>query len=233
MSDGSTKWRRPCPRWGCASPAVDGAVPDHRALHLAHARSGAIAEVNGRATLFLGAVSSALIALAFIGQISRQGSAFYACSLIVFPVLLFLGVATFERAVTTTIQNALYPREINRIRHCYTEVAPEAGRYFILSTRDDAWDVGLPAGAVSMNWQSFLTTAGALGVVNNVLAGVLAALALTLLPTSALIAPITVGIVVFLVSVFLHQRYQVRSSRQVHREIPVLFPTPALNAVEA
>jgi hypothetical protein len=87
------------------------------------ARSGAIAEVNGRATLFLGAVSSALIALAFIGQISRLGSGFYAFGLIVFPVLLFLGVATFERAVTTTIQNALYLREINRIR---TELGRES-----------------------------------------------------------------------------------------------------------
>jgi hypothetical protein len=82
-----------------------------------------------------------------------------------------------------------------------------------------------------MNWQRFLTTAGVVGVVNSVLAGVLAALALTLLPASGLIAPI--AIVVFLVSVFLHQRYQVRSSRQVHREIPVLFPTPPLSAVEA
>jgi hypothetical protein len=197
------------------------------------ARSGAIAEVNGRATLFLGAVSSALIALAFIGQISRLGSAFYAFGLIVYPVLLFLGVATFERAVTTTIQNALYLREINRIRHYYVELVPEAGRYFILSTHDDEWDVGLRAGAVSMGWQSFLTTAGVVGVVNSVLAGVLAALALTLLPTPDLIAPIIVGIVVFLLSVFLHQRYQVRSSRRIHREIPVLFPTPPLSAVDA
>lgn len=67
------------------------------------ARSGAIAEVSGRATLFLGAVSSALIALAFVGQVSRIGTPFYAFGLVVFPVLLFLGVATFERAVTTTI----------------------------------------------------------------------------------------------------------------------------------
>jgi hypothetical protein len=76
------------------------------------ARSGAIAEVNGRAALFLGAVSSALIALAFIGQISRIGPAFYAFGLVLFPVLLFLGVATFERAVTTAVQSALYLREI-------------------------------------------------------------------------------------------------------------------------
>jgi hypothetical protein len=193
------------------------------------ARSGAITEVNGRAALFLGAVSSALIALAFIGQISRIGPAFYAFGLVLFPVLLFLGVATFERAVTTAVQSALYLREINRIRHFYTEMIPEASRYFVLSTHDDEWDVGLRAGVVSMGWQSFLTTAGAVGVVDSVLAGVLAALSLTLLPNIGFISSITVGIAVFLLSVLLHQRYQVRSSRRIHREIPVLFPTPQVS----
>jgi len=140
-------------------------------LTLQTARSGAIAEVNGRATLFLGAVSSALIALAFIGQVSRIGSAFYAFGLALFPVLLFLGVATFERTVATSIQNALYLREINRIRHFCTEMIPEASRYFVLSIHDDEWDVGLRVGAVSMGWQSFLATAGMVGVVDSVLAG--------------------------------------------------------------
>jgi hypothetical protein len=202
-------------------------------LTLRTARSGAIAEVNGRATLFLGAVSSALIALAFIGQVSRIGSAFYTFGLVLFPVLLFLGVATFERTVATSIQNALYLREINRIRHFYTEMIPEASRYFMLSAHDDEWDVGLRVGAVSMGWQSFLTTAGVVGVVDSVLAGVLAALALTLLPGIGLIAPIAVGIAVFLLSALLHQRYQLSSLRRVHREIPVLFPTPPVSEARA
>jgi len=202
-------------------------------LTLQTARSGAIAEVNGRATLFLGAVSSALIALAFIGQVSRIGSAFYAFGLVLFPVLLFLGVATFERTVATSIQNALYLREINRIRHFCTEMIPEASRYFVLSIHDDEWDVGLRVGAVSMGWQSFLATAGMVGVVDSVLAGVLAALALMLLPGIDLIAPIAVGIAVFLLSALLHQRCQLSSSRRVHREIPVLFPTPPVGEARA
>jgi hypothetical protein len=39
------------------------------------ARSAGIAEVNGRAGFYLAAVSSGLIALAFIGQLSRLGTA--------------------------------------------------------------------------------------------------------------------------------------------------------------
>jgi hypothetical protein len=188
------------------------------------ARSGAIAEVSGRATLFLGAVSSALIAFAFVGQVSRTGTPFYAFGLVVFPVLLFLGVATLERAVTTSIQTALYLREINRIRRFYTEVAPETGRYFILSTHDDEWDVGLRVHEVSMGWQAFLTTAGVIGVIDSVLAGALTAFTLSLLLNAGLLLPITGGVAIFLLSVALHQRYQVRQSRKAQRNVPILFP---------
>jgi hypothetical protein len=36
-------------------------------------RSMTIAEANGRASLFVGAVSSGLVALAFVGQLSHKG----------------------------------------------------------------------------------------------------------------------------------------------------------------
>ena len=49
-----------------------------------------IAEVNGRSSLFVGAVSSGLIALAFVGQLSHLGTAFYVFSLVVLPTLFFL-----------------------------------------------------------------------------------------------------------------------------------------------
>ena len=38
------------------------------------ARSTVLAEINGRTNLFIGAVSSAVVALAFIGQVSRPTS---------------------------------------------------------------------------------------------------------------------------------------------------------------
>ena len=45
-------------------------------------RSATISEATGRTTLFLGAVSSSLIALAFIGQMSKMGAAFSLFALI-------------------------------------------------------------------------------------------------------------------------------------------------------
>src|SRR5215471_2403975 len=63
------------------------------------ARSAGISEVNGRAGFYLAAVSSGLIALAFIGQLSRLGTAFYVFGLVLLPTLAFVGVTTFERAL--------------------------------------------------------------------------------------------------------------------------------------
>src|SRR5215218_6276397 len=53
-------------------------------------RSATIFETGGRITVFLGTVSSALIALAFVGQISRLGTAFFAFALVLLPTLFFL-----------------------------------------------------------------------------------------------------------------------------------------------
>ncbi len=59
------------------------------------ARSATIADAASRASLFVSTVSSALVALAFIGQISGIGAAFYAFSFVLLPALCFLGIVTF------------------------------------------------------------------------------------------------------------------------------------------
>ena len=79
------------------SPAVVTVMTTEHFV-LQTARSAGIAEVTGRAGFYLAAVSSGLIALAFIGQLSRLGTAFYVFGLAVLPTLAFVGVTTFERA---------------------------------------------------------------------------------------------------------------------------------------
>ena len=78
-------------------------------------RSMTIAEVNGRASLVVGAVSSGLIALAFVGQISRLGTAFYVFSLVVLPTLFLMGLITFERVLQADMADSIYTRGINRM----------------------------------------------------------------------------------------------------------------------
>jgi hypothetical protein len=72
------------------SPAVVTVVTTEHFV-LQTARSAGISEVNGRAGFYLAAVSSGLIALAFIGQLSRLGTGFYVFGLVLLPTLAFVG----------------------------------------------------------------------------------------------------------------------------------------------
>jgi hypothetical protein len=59
------------------------------------ARSATIMETNGRSTLFLSTVSSAVVALAFIGQVADDSQPFFLFALAVLPTLFFLGLLTY------------------------------------------------------------------------------------------------------------------------------------------
>src|SRR3954471_9915664 len=109
--------------------AVTMATTEH--FNLQTARAGTISEANGRASIFLAAVSSNLIALAFIGQMSRLGAAFHAFALILLPVLAFGGVVTFQRLVQSSIEDIAYGRRIGRLRAFYLAVAPELEPYVV------------------------------------------------------------------------------------------------------
>src|SRR5215208_3934119 len=71
-------------------------------------RSATIFETGGRSAVFLGTVSSTLIALAFVGQISGLGTAFFAFGLGLLPTLFFLGLATFERTMQLQAEDYIY-----------------------------------------------------------------------------------------------------------------------------
>jgi len=107
---------------------------EHFALQSGRAMT--VADASGRSMLFLSTISSTLIALAFIGQISRLGTAFFLFALVLFPSLLFLGLVTFERVLQSAIEDIVCMRGMNRIRHFYVELAPQVKDYFILSIHD-------------------------------------------------------------------------------------------------
>lgn len=118
------------------------------------ARAAVIAEANGRSQLFLGAVSSTVVALAFIGQVSQLGEAFFIFAFVLFPSLYFLGFVTFIRVLQTAIEDMSYARGINRIRHYYVDQAPQLRDYFILSIHDDMSGMQQNMGLISARWQT-------------------------------------------------------------------------------
>lgn len=189
------------------------------------AKSTTVAEANGRASLFLSTVSSAVVALAFIGQVSGMGEAFFLFGIVLFPSLIFLGFVTFERALQTAIENMIHSRGINRIRHYYTEVAPEISRYFIHSTHDDVEGVLQGMGIIPSDWQHFVTNAGMVAVINSILAGVFAGLLMRFATSLPIYISAGLGVVVFFVSVAMHHRHQMKTYVEFEKKLKILFPS--------
>ena len=204
------------------SQLVTMMTTEHYTLQSAQAQE--VADINGRNTLFIGAVSSTLIALAFIGQISHLGTAFFVFSLVLFPSLFFMGLVTFVWVLQATNSIIIYERGINRIRHLYLEYAPHMQPYFILSAHDDR-EGTLGHEAMHTSWvQVFLSAASMIAVINSVLVGSFVGLLCSVF-TLPLWIGAGVGVVVFLVSLGLHQRYQWKQFMRMERSLPVLFPS--------
>jgi hypothetical protein len=193
--------------------------------NLQAARSATVFEANGRTNLFLSAVSSCVVALAFIGQMSQMGTPFFLFALILLPSLIFLGLVTFIRVNQTGIEDMISSRGINRIRHYYAEVAPPVEPYFIMSKHDDMigylWNFG---GQASI-FQQFVSTAGLVGVINSILIAVFVGLITFTLFDASLRACIMAGVVVFAASVALYMRFIHRHWQENEKHLKVLFPS--------
>jgi hypothetical protein len=195
---------------------------EHFALQ--SARSATIADASGRANLYLGSVSLALVALALVGQASALGTAFVVFGLVLFPTLFVLGLATFVRVTQSTAEDLQLARGINRIRHFYLEFVPQAEPYFILSAHDDVAGVLQNMGVRPSPWQLGLTTAGTIGVINSVVAGVVAGLLASLLGWS-LATDFGVGAVIFVLSAIAHYRAERSALGRGNERLQVRFPS--------
>lgn len=206
-----------------SSQIVTMMTTEHYTLQSAQAQE--VADINGRNTLYIGAVSSTLIALAFVGQISHLGTAFFVFSLVLFPSLFFMGLVTFEWVLQATNTIIIYERGINRIRHLYLEYAPQMQPYFILSSYDDTGSVLGAVGIRRSPWQVFFAPPGMIAVINSVILGVFVGLLLNGLFAFSLPVCTSAGVVTFLVSVGMHLSYYWEQVKRRERNIPVHFPS--------
>jgi hypothetical protein len=135
-----------------------------------------------------------------------------------------MGLVSFERVLQSEIEDIIYARGMNRIRHFYLEHAPQMHPYFVLSAHDDQ---GVPynLGVHRSWWQIFLTTSGMITVINSVLVGGFVGLLLSALFSWPLLVCTSAGVVAFLLSIVLHQRYQWRQWKRLQRELPTQFPS--------
>jgi hypothetical protein len=194
------------------------------------ARAVAVNEGNGRTALYIGALSSTLVALALVAQRSPLGQGFYAVALTVLPAVLFLGLVTYVRVLQSSIEDVLYARAINRIRHYYTEIDPSRAHYFLLSGRDDVRGA-LANMCIRDSWTQFLfTMPSAVAVINALLAGVTVALGLVTAAGTPLPVTVLSGMASGTTVLALHLGYQVRRFATMKAKVAAVFPSagPAL-----
>ena len=193
-------------------PAVTFATTEH--FNLQTARAATVSEANGRASIYLAALSSSLIALAFVGQISRLGTAFYAFALILLPVLAFVGVVTFQRLVQSSMEDIAYAQRIGRLRDFYFSLAPELESY-LLAVREPRAESLHDEGLVPSSWQLTLTTAGMVAVLNSVVIGACAGLVFEKLIVASLAGALGAGAIVA-ATTLLMQRAHHRRARDAY-----------------
>lgn len=132
-------------------------------------RAATIGEVNGRATIFIGAVSAGLIALGFEGAGSRQSAGSTVFAALVLTPLLFLGLVTFGRCLQIAIDDWEFSVRIMRVRAIYAQLVPELAELLAVADADEA-EVTVLAG----RWgalQKMLSVAGIIAVISSVVLG--------------------------------------------------------------
>jgi hypothetical protein len=193
------------------------------------ARAVVNAEISARLQLYMTTLSSAIIALALVAQVSGAlGRAFQAFALVLLPVVYFLGVVTLARLLQAAAEWRTYGQGMNRIRHWYLEVAPEMAPYFVLPATDEPWVSLAAVGIRGRNtWQGMLATAPwMVVVVNSVLAGVVAGLLARLAGAPGPLLPALAGAAGFVVSLAVLGAYEQRVFRRDMDTTPVAFPAP-------
>ena len=182
-------------------PAATFATTEH--FNLQTARAITVSEANGRASIYLAALSSNLIALAFIGQISQLGVAFYSFALILLPVLAFVGVVTFLRLVQSSLEDVAYAHRIGLLRNFYLRLSPELAPYLLVVRETPS--------AAPTAWQLTLTVAGMVAVINSVVMGACAGLVLEAAGVHSLAISVAVGALIGAGAFSLHERHHRRA----------------------
>lgn len=192
-------------------------------FNLQTARMGTITEANGRSTLYLGTLSSAVIAIAFVGQASQLGDAFSLFALTLLPPVFLLGVFSFLRLVQTAIEDMVYAVGVFRIRQYFVALDPAAGPFF---PPTDRWGMTKleRMGVVSSGpLQLLLTAASMVACINAIVGGVTVALAVHSLLQAPVPLAAAAGGLAALGLAALFVGYQVRRFRRAAAVVPELY----------
>jgi hypothetical protein len=182
-------------------------------------------EIFSRASMFITVLSAAVVALALVAQATAFGTGFRLFALLVLPVVLLMGVATFLRLGDANTDDFGLVLGMNRLRHAYLELAPDLEPYFVTGHHDDmasltqSYGLGYHAGLGRV----LAATPNLVAIIDAVVFGVLAALIAQLLgsPDAAAVA---IGVIAALGAVIGFAVLVFRARTRVWRGFQPRFP---------
>lgn len=171
---------------------------------LESARGITVSESSSRASLYLMTLSSSLVAFGFLAE-TPFATGFLGT---IIPVIVLLGIFTYERLVETSLEDVAALAAIQTIRQYYGGLLPGAASYFPIPTGPRAPNELLDIGGRRKPWKGvFFTMSSAIAVVNSIVAGAGIALLIFLLSSSQAGA-VSAGIGAAIFLVILHGLYQ-------------------------
>lgn len=173
---------------------------------LESARGITVAESSSRSSLYLMTLSSCLVAYGFLAQ-TPVAQLFLA---VVIPVVVVLGLFTYERLVQTSLEDVAALDSMQRIRRYYASLLPGADEFFSRPHGQHALNELLDIGGRG-SWRGvFFTMSTAIAVVNSIVAGAGVALLCYFTLAASDTAAISIGVALGALFLAAHAGYQMR-----------------------
>ena len=220
--------RVPEPSPGQASDALTAQVLGVEHWSLLAARGAIWQEIFSRTGTFLAIVSAAVVSLSLVVQATGFGQDFRIVALLVLPLVLLIGMATFTRLLEADIEDAWLVIGMNRLRHAYVDLVPGIEPYLVTGYHDDmasilqTYGFGRRIGATHL----FGGSPVIVGIVNAAISGVTAVIIASTLGAADWLL-VAAGVVVALSAASLLISIFVRRLRRFERDFVPRFPQPA------
>ena len=193
-------------------------------------------ESFSRTGIFLSVLSASVVALGLVGGANDFGTEFAIFALVLLPVTLFVGIATYVRLDEVNVEDVVWVAGMNRIRNAYVTIRPGIEPYLVAGWTDDEIGVARtfamtrePTPANTFVHQ-FVTTPGMVAVIDAVLAGAIAGIAVPKLVVDSTSNPmaltIPIAVIVGIVTLAALLYSSVRRARRVMGSWRPRFPMP-------
>jgi hypothetical protein len=192
-------------------------------FNLQSARGGTISEANGRSTLYLGTLSSAVIALAFAKEGSGLDDRFYLFGLVLLLPVFLLGVFTYLRLAQTLIEDLLYTIASLRIREFFVSLDPAVAPYFPPSDSRGVAKLERMGVLPTSRLQILLTAASMVACIDSIVGGVCAALSVSGFAGAPVPVAAVIGVVVALALAATFLLHEERRLLRTMAAVPDLF----------